>query len=75
MFNWTLGHIPGAKPMLLENCHNGGNEPTLDWCPFHMYRSSRDIRPQWGSILANLETIPPLAAANLSRPGCWAYVR
>jgi hypothetical protein len=38
-----------------------------------MYRSSSDIRPQWGSILNNLETIPPLAAANLSRPGCWAY--
>ena len=38
-----------------------------------MFRSSGDIRPQWGSILSNLQTIPPLAAANLSRPGCWAY--
>ena len=38
-----------------------------------MYRSSTDIRPVFGSILNNLETIPPLAAANLSRPGCWAY--
>lgn len=38
-----------------------------------MYRSSTDIRPVFGSILNNLETIPPLAAANLSRPGCWSY--
>ena len=72
--------------MLLENCHNGPRTgspaaqspfgpfaPTQDWCPFHMYRSSGDIRPKWGSILSNLQTIPPLAAANLSRPGCWAY--
>lgn len=22
LFNWTQTHIPGAKPMLLENCHN-----------------------------------------------------
>lgn len=85
MFNWTLT-ASGGKPMMLENCHNGPltgspasqspfgpHVPTRDWCPFHMYRSSNDIRPQWGSILNNLETIPPLAAANLSRPGCWAY--
>jgi len=86
LFNWTLSNTPGGKPILLENCHNGPRTgspaalspfgpfvPTRDWCPFHMYRSSNDIRPQWGSILANLQTIPPLAAANLSRPGCWAY--
>jgi hypothetical protein len=86
MFNWTLSNTPGARPMLLENCHNGPHTgspaaqspfgpfaPTKDWCPFHMYRSSGDIRPKWGSILSNLQTIPPLAAANLSRPGCWAY--
>jgi alpha-galactosidase len=86
LFNWTLSNTPGGKPMLLENCHNGPRTgspaaqspfgpfaPTRDWCPFHMYRSSNDIRPQWGSILSNLQTIPPLAEANLSRPGCWAY--
>lgn len=56
---------PGA------NSPFGPYAPTQDWCPFHMYRSSNDIRPQWGSILSNLQTIPPLAAANLSRPGCW----
>ena len=47
--------------------------PTADWCPFHTYRSSTDIAPVYGSFLSNLETIPPLAAANLSTPGCFAY--
>lgn len=64
------------KPIMIENCHNGPNVP---WgrepaqCPFHMYRSSTDIAPCWGSIIANLVTVPPLAAAGLSYPGCWAY--
>ena len=42
-------------------------------CPFNMYRSSTDIRAVWGSVLVNLNTIPPLADARLSGPGCWAY--
>ena len=85
LLNWTLS-TAGKKMVLVENCHNGPHTgspasvtpfgphvPTADWCPFHMYRSSTDIRPVFGSILNNLDTIPPLAAANLSRPGCWAY--
>ena len=85
LFNWTLT-MAKKKPMQLENCHNGPRNgspaaitpfgphvPTQDWCPFHMYRSSTDIQPSYGSVLTNLETIPPLASANLSRPGCWAY--
>lgn len=73
MLNFT-----SSKPILIENCHNGPNQPSRDaegtlWCPFHQYRSSTDIRPVHGSILANLQSIPPLALANLSVPGCWAY--
>ena len=73
-----LLNFSSPKPILIENCHNGPNEPSRDaqgtlWCPFHQYRSSTDIRPVFGSILANLQSIPPLAAANLSVPGCWAY--
>lgn len=41
-------------------------------CPYHMYRSSTDIRLLRGSILVNLNTVPPLADARLSGPGCWA---
>jgi alpha-galactosidase len=65
----------GRKPFLIENCHNGPNEPTRspDWQPFHFYRASTDIAPTWGSILANVNEMPRLAAANLSFPGVWAY--
>lgn len=86
-YNWTRSSGKRAgKGILIENCHNGPHSgspasvspfgphvPTADWCPFHYYRSSTDIAPVFGSILSNLETIPPLAAANLSTPGCWAY--
>jgi hypothetical protein len=79
-----VGTVPrhaGKTGMLIENCHNGGpagNTPHYDakgelQCPFHTYRSSTDIRPVFGSILVNLMSVPPLAKANLSVPGCWAY--
>jgi len=70
-----------ADPLLRRNCHNGGpagNTPSYDAasgelvCPYHTYRSSTDIRPVWGSILVNLMSVPALANANLSVPGCWA---
>lgn len=89
IFAWARSRPNTArsgKMILLENCHNGPHSgspaanssfgpyvPTKDWCPFHTYRSSTDIAPVFGSILSNLETIPPLAEANLSTPGCWAY--
>ena len=82
MFNHSI-RVLGANHsgMLIENCHNGGpagNTPHYDddgelQCPFHTYRSSADIRPQYGSILVNLMSVPPLADKNLSVPGCWAY--
>lgn len=85
-FTRSLSPTRKGKMLLIENCHNGPHEgspasnspfgphvPTKDWCPFHMYRSSTDIAPVYGSVLSNLESIPPLAAANLSTPGCWAY--
>lgn len=82
MLAWTLaqdykGKTKGGAPgVLIENCHNGPNVPTRsptqgDWCPFNYYRSSTDIRPVYGSILVNLNSIPQLAASNLSWPGCW----
>jgi alpha-galactosidase len=82
MFNQTITRgSNNHSGMMIENCHNGGpagNTPHYDaggelQCPFHTYRSSMDIRPQYGSILVNLMSIPPLAKANLSVPGCWAY--
>ena len=59
--------------IVIENCHWGETIPNATWCPFHFYRSSGDIRPNFASVLANLETIFPFAVQNLSKPGCWAY--
>jgi hypothetical protein len=67
-------YLSSAPP----DCHNGPNVPLRDangdlWAPFHMYRSSTDIRPVHASIVLNLLSVPPLAALNLSLPGVWAY--
>mmetsp|Transcript_42432 Transcript_42432/g.99838 ORF Transcript_42432/g.99838 Transcript_42432/m.99838 type:complete len:289 (-) Transcript_42432:177-1043(-) len=87
MFNHSL-RIAGKPGIMIENCHNGlykkeGSEvvkTNLPYyengdlvCPFHMYRSSTDIRPVFGSILVNLNTVPPLADSKRTVPGCWAY--
>lgn len=72
---WGAVQAGRKTPLLVENCHNGPNTPTRspEWCPFHQYRASTDIAPVFGSVLANINTIPAIAAANLSFPGCWAY--
>jgi alpha-galactosidase len=62
-----------GKSVLIENCHWGLTVPNATWCPFNYYRSSTDARPTFGSVLWNLNTVPSLAAGNLSTPGCWAY--
>ena len=85
MFNHTLRAISGTPPMVLENCHDGdgdgagSNVPHRDahgelWCPFHTYRVSPDARPTYGSVLSNLNASIALLDANLSVPGCWAYL-
>lgn len=38
-----------------------------------MYRTSLDIQPVYGSVMTNLFAVVPLANANLSVPGSWAY--
>ena len=72
---------PGASTWPRPNGTHGyrlTNMPYFDahgelQCPYHLYRSSTDIVPVFGSILVNLNTIPALADAHLSQPGCWAY--
>ena len=66
----TLG---GGKVIEIENCHWGGTLPNATWCPWNFYRTSGDVRANFGSILGNLATVPPLANKNLSTPGCYAY--
>lgn len=61
-----------------ENCHNGN--PTVPVrvagdridCPMNSFRSSGDIRPQYGSILSNLMSTT-LYNSGLAGPGCFAY--
>ena len=82
LFNHSLRDSVGM-PMMLENCHDGDDEPEGNaqhytprgelWCPCHMYRTSGDARPTYGSVLSNLNTTRAYAAAKLSVPGCWAY--
>jgi len=60
---------------LIENCHWGGDLPTLTWCPFNFFRTSGDISASWNSFFSNLQTTIKFQDYDnpLSRPGCWAY--
>jgi hypothetical protein len=72
---WAQLLNESGRPVLIENCHWGGDSPTLDWCPFNFYRTSGDINPSWNSWFSNLQTVIKFLDYNnpLSRPGCWAY--
>lgn len=74
LFNQT------GKAIRIEDCHTSPVHPSVDkdgniFCPMNMYRAGGDIKPNFGSIIAEIMstikwnnlTIP------LSRPGCWAY--
>lgn len=67
-----------GKSVMIENCHNGNpivpireGGDKVD-CPMNFFRTSGDIRPQWGSILSNLMTTPTYNGG-LTGPGCWGY--
>jgi len=60
-----------GKPVLIENCHNGPNEPNATWCPFNYFRSSDDIRPTYASVVNNLQSVRPWV--KYVGPGCWPY--
>lgn len=63
---------------MVENCHWGHtipdpSKPPEEGCPWNFYRTSGDVRASYASIQHNLATTVPLAAKNLSYPGCWGY--
>eukprot|EP00041_Stephanoeca_diplocostata_P006061 m.74141 g.74141 ORF g.74141 m.74141 type:complete len:451 (+) comp16151_c0_seq1:146-1498(+) len=65
-----------GKAIMIENCHNGN--PTYPSAPpkespFNFFRSSTDIRPTYGSVISNLQSVIPYNSEGLSGPGCWAY--
>mmetsp|Transcript_17418 Transcript_17418/g.39838 ORF Transcript_17418/g.39838 Transcript_17418/m.39838 type:complete len:323 (-) Transcript_17418:113-1081(-) len=46
-------------------------------CAYNYYRTSADIRAEWGSVLSNLETVVPFlgdgSTPPRSRPSLWAF--
>lgn len=62
-----------GRAFLIENCHWGYTLPTATYCPWSYYRSSGDIRANYGAVVNNLQTVVPLATQNLSYPNCWAF--
>lgn len=66
----------GRDAIMVENCHWGSKvpfEPNATWCPWNFYRSSGDVRANYGSIIGNLGSVSRFNSKNLSYPGCWAY--
>lgn len=66
----------GRKEIMVENCHWGSAppfKPNRTWCPWNFYRTSGDVRANYGSVVGNLQTTVQYATQNLSYPGCWAY--
>ena len=68
ILNFALG-----RPILIENCHWGGTTPRKDWCPWNYYRTSGDVRANYGSVLKNLGSVTQWLEKGLTTPGCWAY--
>lgn len=63
-----------SASVMIENCHWGLTVPTLDSCPYHMFRTSGDIHANWGNFYGNLQSTRKFQGETpLSRPGCWAY--
>ncbi len=68
---WSDAIAATGRPMLLSICEWGENDPTA-WAPSigNMWRTSQDIRPEWASILGNLDTTAHQNWA--AGPGRWA---
>mmetsp|Transcript_27563 Transcript_27563/g.83917 ORF Transcript_27563/g.83917 Transcript_27563/m.83917 type:complete len:358 (-) Transcript_27563:60-1133(-) len=62
-----------GRAILIENCHWGVTIPNATWCPWNTFRTSGDVRANYGSVVRNLQTTVQWATQGLSRPGCWAY--
>ena len=68
------------RTIVVENCHGADPRfkpnrtlPPNIGCPYHFYRTSHDIRDNYGSIMSNLATLKDYHSRNESYPGCWAY--
>lgn len=67
---WRDAIAASSRPMVLSI--SAGSQPAPErWAADlgHLWRTTDDIRPEWPSILHNLDTTAPLAA--LAGPGHW----
>jgi alpha-galactosidase len=71
-----------GKAFLMENCHAGdctlddnSGCATREWCPFNLFRASRDIDNTDTRWFLNLQAAIRFLdrEAPVSQPGCWAY--
>ena len=60
-----------GKAFLVEHVAGDTAPTNRSWCPYNMFRTSNDIRPEWGSIMNNLHSTQRFLS--VSRPGCWGY--
>ena len=70
LYNQTGRHI------LIEN--NNAKSRRVDGhvqCPMHMFRTSGDARPTFGSVLSNLLSVNKYNVQGLTGPGCWVCAK
>jgi len=72
---WQTMFRKTNQPVMIENCHWGWTVPTKDWCPFHMFRVSKDIMTRRTSWYENLQRMVKFSDWDepISGPDCWAY--
>ena len=78
MTRWAtlLNATAKADIMVIENCNNDNSQipkkgADLRTAPMHFYRTSTDIRPTYGSVVSNGQSILHLGTA--SGPYAWGY--
>jgi hypothetical protein len=65
----------GRRVLIENNNAVARRNPTTGGvdCPMHLFRTSADARPTFGSVLTNLMSVDPFNVGGLTGPGCWAH--
>jgi hypothetical protein len=73
--HWADRLAAAKIPVVLESCNMSPfPNSTAVPCPYNLFRTSRDIRPNWRSVINNLATVVHFLGPDpLSRESCWAY--
>lgn len=81
MTRWAELLAATGKPVLLENCHQGGLVPGqvmpgqdctgdvgVSDCPYHLYRTSDDIYNDWDRVINNINSVRPYLSSDDGTP-------